>query len=45
MQQLRPCFRDMCILFKVIRRSSLNTVRKKFSLDRYKRVADIEMNF
>ena len=42
--QLRPCFRDMCVLYTGIERCSLQTVRKKFSLARYSKVALIRIN-
>ena len=42
---LRPCFKDMCILFMGIEKCSLQTVRKKFSLLRYGKVALIKVEF
>ena len=43
-QQLRPCFKDMCILFTGIERCSLQTVRKKFCLARFNKVALIRIS-
>jgi hypothetical protein len=41
--QLKPAFKDMCILFTGIERCSLQTIRKKFSLARYHKVALIKV--
>jgi G2/mitotic-specific cyclin-B, other len=40
---LRPCVKDMCILFTGIERCSLQMVRKKFALARYNKVALIRI--
>ena len=42
-QQLQSCFKDMCILFTGIEKCSLQTVRKKYMLDRFLKVALIKM--
>ena len=41
-QQLQSCFKDMCILFTGIEKCSLQTVRKKYMLDRFLKVALIK---
>jgi cyclin A len=43
-QDLRSCQRDMCILFRGIEVCSLHMVRRKFSLNRYSRVALIRLS-
>lgn len=42
--QLKPCFKDMCILFTGIENCSLKMVRTKFSLQRFSHVALIKIN-
>ena len=42
---LHPCFKDMCVLFTGIEHCSLQTVRKKFSLGRHLKVAQIKIAF
>jgi hypothetical protein len=40
---LRPCAKDLCILFQNAERASLKAVRKKFSNEKYNEVAKIKI--